>query len=109
MLNAPDPRSSRTTPFRVARGRTGRRSPLLTGSAWSRDGRAGPEPRTRVVVGVGLLLRRAQVLRHVLEVHADAGPRRGAPAHGVDQHVGRLQVRGGLRVARLPALEAGQR
>ena len=50
----------------------------------------------RVVVGIERLLRRPQRLGHVLEVHADAGPGRGAPAHRVDEHVG------GLRDARPP-------
>ena len=31
------------------------------------------------------------------------------PAHRVDQHVGRLEVRGGLGMSRLPALESGER
>jgi hypothetical protein len=45
----------------------------------------------------------------VLQVHAHARPRVEAPAHGVHEHVGRLQMCGGLRVARAPAFESGQR
>ena len=52
---------------------------------------------------------RPQRLRHVLEVDAHPRPGGRAPAHGVDQHVRGLEVGGGLRVARLPALDAGQR
>src|SRR5207245_2593702 len=66
-------------------------------------------PCVRVVVRIGGLLTRPEILRHVLEIHADAGPRRGAPAHGVDQDIGGLEVDGGPGMTRLPALEPGQR
>src|SRR5438552_15097631 len=52
------------------------------------------------------LLGGAEMLGHVLEVQADARPGGGAPAHGVDQDVGRSEVGGGLGVPRLPALES---
>ena len=54
-------------------------------------------------------LRRPQLLGHVLQIDADARPGRRAAAHRVDQHVGGLQVRSGLGMARLPALEARER
>ena len=47
--------------------------------------------------------------RHVLQVDADARPCREAPAHRVDQHVGRFQVRGGVRMPRPPSLQPRQR
>ena len=43
------------------------------------------------------------------QVHAHARPGGRAPAHGVDQHIRGLEMRRGLGVARLPALEPGQR
>jgi hypothetical protein len=66
-------------------------------------------PFVRRLVGIERFLRRAQRLRHVLQVDADAGPGAKASAHGVDEDVGRLQVRSRLRVARLPSFEAGER
>ena len=46
--------------------------------------------------------------RDVAEVHADAGPGRGAAAHAIDQHIVDGEVLGRLGVLRLPALEAGE-
>jgi len=45
----------------------------------------------------------------VLQVDADARPGLEPPAHRIDQHVGGLEVRSGVRVSRFPALEAGER
>src|SRR5687767_6075666 len=45
----------------------------------------------------------------MLEVDADARPGRRTAAHGVDQHVAWLEVRGDVGVTSLPALQAGQR
>ena len=50
-----------------------------------------------------------QVRRHVSEVHPDAGPRRESPSHRIHEHVGGLQMRCRLGVARLPALEGLER
>ena len=59
--------------------------------------------------GIERFLRRPQLRRHVLQVHADARPGGEAAAHRVDQHVGRLEMRRRLGMARLPALEPGER
>ena len=45
----------------------------------------------------------------MLQVDANARPGAEAPAHRVHEHVGGLEVRGRLRVARLPALDARER
>jgi hypothetical protein len=44
----------------------------------------------------------------VAQVDANAGPRREPPAHGVDEHVVRVDESGCGRVSLLPALEAGE-
>ena len=87
-----------TTPYELEKVFGGRRAGSLT----------CPVVR-HVVVRIERLLRRPQLVRHVLQVHADARPGLKAAAHRIDEHVGRLEVRGGLGVARLPALEAGER
>ena len=46
--------------------------------------------------------------RDVLQVHTDAGPGLKATAHGVNEHIGRLEMRGNLRMASFPALEPGE-
>ena len=51
----------------------------------------------------------AAVARDVLQVDPDARPGAEAAAHRIDQHVGRLQMRRGVRMPRPPALETGQR
>src|SRR5581483_6317574 len=63
----------------------------------------------RIVVGIRRLLRRPLGGRYVAQVHADARPRRRAAAHRVDQHVVDGEQLRGVGVARLLALEAGQR
>src|SRR4051794_12527091 len=101
--------------------------PSPTGRVVSSLASIGPLPRTvrlpialralpllahalpRVVVDLERLLRRAVLDRHVAEVDPDAGPRGAAPAHGVDHHVCRLEVRHHLPVARLPPFEAVER
>ena len=89
--------AARGLPLRPARGHSRRPSWPRSSAAGTDLGRAiGRGAAPRVVVGIERLLRRPERLRHVLEVHADAGPGRGAPAHRVDQHVG------GLRGARPP-------
>ena len=45
----------------------------------------------------------------MLEIDADPRPGAVAPAHGVDQHVGRLQMRRSLRMSRFPAFHSRQR
>jgi hypothetical protein len=45
----------------------------------------------------------------VLQVDPDPRPRVEPAAHRVDQHVRRLQVRGSLRVTRLPSCKTGER
>ena len=62
-----------------------------------------------LLVRIQRLLSRPQLGRHVLQVDPDPGPGRGAAAHRVHQHVRRLEVRRRLGVARLPALEPGER
>ena len=56
--------------------------------------------RPGVVVGIERLLGRAQSLRDMLEVDADARPGGRTAAHGIDQDVRRLEVRRRLRVTR---------
>ena len=120
-------RASATPRSSGAGGRTSRRATAPTRSSrscrrtsWRRSSPAEPLTVTRrfatlprraplarrVVVGVGRLLRRARRLGHVAQVDADARPGRRAAAHRVDQHVVDGEQRGGLGVARLPALEA---
>jgi hypothetical protein len=62
-----------------------------------------------IVVGVGRLGRGALCFGHVAQVDANARPRRRATAHRVDQDVGRLELRRGFRVPRLPPRQAGER
>ena len=49
------------------------------------------------------------MLRYVLQIDADARPRVKASAHRVDEHVGRFEVRRGIRMSRAPALEPRKR
>ena len=66
--------------------------------------------RPRVVVGVGRLGGRSQLLRDVAQVDPDPPPHLVAPAHRVDEHVlGVANVRRGLGVTCAPAVEAGER
>src|SRR6185369_7506392 len=58
-----------------------------------------------IVVRVRRLSRGPVGFGDVPEVDADPGPRAGSAAHRIDQDVVRLQLRRGLRVARLPPLE----
>jgi hypothetical protein len=45
----------------------------------------------------------------VLQVDADARPRRGSAAHGVNENVCRLQMRCRVRMTRFPPLESRER
>src|SRR5215470_5666722 len=45
----------------------------------------------------------------MLQVHADPCPGAEPAAHGIDEHVGRLQMRSRFLVAFFPALETGER
>src|SRR5437773_1023977 len=65
--------------------------------------------RPGIVVDLQWLGRGALGLGHVAEVDPDARPRGRAAAHRVDEDVVHVQSRGGRRVPRLPALQAGQR
>ena len=98
---------------RATAATTSSRSRLLTSSRRCSARPAGIADAAplvgHVLVRVERLLRRTQVRRHVLKVHADPRPRAEAAAQRVDEHVGRFQVRAGLRMTRLPALEAGER
>ena len=97
-------RWSRRTSWRRSSQRAAERSLRLRGRAARRS------PRARgIVVGVGRLLRRAQRLRDVPQVDADARPGRRAPAHRVDEHVVDGELRGRLGMPRLPALEPRER
>ena len=106
-------------PFDVCRRSPARTGPRGSGAAalrsrllarrrapsWPPVGFVAPVPR--VVVGVERSPGAGRcVLRHVDQVHPDAVPDRRPAAHPVDQDVGRLEVRGDLGMARLPALEA---
>ena len=62
-----------------------------------------------VYVRIERLLSGPDRLRHVLQVQADPRPGVEAPAHRVDEHVGRLQMRRRIRVAQLPSFQAGKR
>src|SRR5207302_1462835 len=88
----------------LAARQTARRVPLrAAGSDQALRAREG------VLVGIQRLLSRPQSLRHMLEIDPHTRPRGIAPAHRIDKHVGRLQVLRRLRMALLPALEAGER
>ena len=65
-------------------------------------------PVIHVVVRIERFLWRTLFLGYVLQIDADASPCAEAAPHGVNQHVGWLQVRGGIRVACLPPFDAGQ-
>ena len=71
--------------------------------------RIGVQTGPGIVVRVRSLLGGPFVLRHMAQVDADARPRGIAAAHRVDEDVVHLQQRRGCRMARLPALEAGER
>ena len=62
-----------------------------------------------VFIWIQRLLRRTQVFGHVLQVHADARPGAVAAAFPVDEDVGRLEMRHGIGMPRLPALQSGER
>jgi hypothetical protein len=55
------------------------------------------------------LLRRAQGFGDVFEIHAYTGPCAESSSHGIDEHIGRMQMRGSLRVSPPPALETFER
>ena len=50
-----------------------------------------PSQSFGAVVGIERLLRRPQLVRHVLQVHADPRPGAKPAAHRIDEHVGRLR------------------
>ena len=52
---------------------------------------------------------RPQLLGHVLKIHSDARPGGRPSAHRVHEDIRRLEMGGRLGMARLPALEPGQR
>src|SRR6185503_4911006 len=88
------------------------RSRLLTSSRRSSGRPLGiPDaaPVVRLIVGIERLLLRPEPDRHMLQVDAHARPRAKPPAHRVDEDVGRLEMRACVRMARLPALEPGER
>ena len=76
-------------PLRSARGHDALRARegLRRTVAASADAR----PVVGTLVRVERLLRRPQLVRHVLQIDADARPRLEASAHRVDEHVGRLR------------------
>ena len=76
-----------------------------------RPARSHPTLRARenLLVGIERRLSGPQLFGHMLEIDANARPGAVAPAHGVDQHVRRLQVCRGLRMSRFPALHPRQR
>ena len=45
----------------------------------------------------------------MLQIDADPGPGAVASAHDIDQYIGRLEMCGGLRMARFPALQTRER
>ncbi len=124
-------RDSATRRISCAGGRTSRRRTAATTSSKSRprtssSGSSGhlasaaspgvrlarrplPETAPGIVVGIGRLGLRTVRLRNVPQVHADPRPGAGSPAHRVDEDVVGLELRRRRRMARLPALEAGER
>ena len=77
--------------------------------SWLRFARCSRHSRVGSSSGSGVSCGGPIVLRHVAQVDADARPRRRPAAHRVDQHVVDREVRRGLGMPRLPALEAGER
>ena len=64
---------------------------------------------SNLVVRIERFLSGPERVGHVLQVHADPRPRVKPAAHRIDEHVGRREVRGRVGMARLPALEPGER
>ena len=60
---------------------------------------ADAAPVVRLVVWIERFLWRPQIVRHVLEIHADSRPRVKPASHRIHEHVGRLEMRGGVRMA----------
>ena len=88
-----------TTPYELEKvfGAAGQRSLTpLQSSACRRPDRAAPAP---AAASAGTCCRLTRMRVQVLK----------AAAHRVDEHVGRLRCARGLGMARLPALEAGER
>src|SRR4030095_8521256 len=67
-----------------------------------------PFPRW-IIIGIRLFLRRSQIFGNVTKVYAHARPRRGSPAHGIDQHIVDGQKFRSLTVLSLPTFHTGQR
>jgi hypothetical protein len=61
-------------------------------------------PIVRLIVGIERFLLRPQVLRNVLEVHADSRPRVKPSTHGIHEYVGRLKMPRRVGVPRFPTL-----
>ena len=61
---------------------------------------AGDVPHSSALVRIERFLRGPQLFGNVLQIDADARPRVKPAAHGVHEHVGGLQMRGGLGMAR---------
>ena len=65
--------------------------------------------REDLLIRIERLLNRPQLFGYVLQIDADPGPGAVAPAHDIDQYIGRLEMCGGLAVARFPALQTRER
>ena len=65
-------------------------------------------PAANFFVRIECFLGRTQFFGHVLQVDPNARPGVKPSSHRIDEHVGWLEMRRGLRVARAPALETGK-
>ena len=63
----------------------------------------------RSLIRIERFLRRPQFNRHVLQVHADARPGMKPAAHGVDEHIGRSQMRCRFGMPGAPPVEPRER
>jgi hypothetical protein len=70
--------------------------------------RVDAAPVVGLTVGIQRLLIRPQIDWHVLEIDPDSRPRTVAPAHRIDEHVRRLEMRCGFRVTPAPPLQPGE-
>ena len=64
---------------------------------------------SRVLVRIQRLLPRPNVLRHMLQIDANARPVRRSTTHRIDQHVGRCEMRDDVGMTRFPTFEARER
>ena len=82
-----------TTPYELEKVFGAAQSPL------TRASRSGRHPDRAIPA-------RAAAPRHVLQIDADARPSRRPATHRIDQHIGRLEMAGGIGVTRLPTFQS---